>query len=160
MHFHVLHSMHCNWFTIDHYQYLVNIQTTYFWYMSNKWWDLQLSVLNCMVGSLTFYLGLCLTDNIYNYKDQSGQRTVIIVCRSSSEECVFCSILTKIRMCQQILLKISNMEFYKNLCCGSCAVPYQQTDWWKWIGQHSLLTPALQVHSEKWNTFFMCDSLY
>jgi hypothetical protein len=42
--------------------------------------------------------------------------------------CCFCQILTKIWMCRQILVKITNAKFYGNPSGGSCSVPFKQTE--------------------------------
>lgn len=43
--------------------------------------------------------------------------------------CPFCPTVTKIRMCQQILVKLPNMKFHENLS-RSCNVPCWQIDQW------------------------------
>jgi hypothetical protein len=61
--------------------------------------------------------------------------------------CYFSPILTKIGMCWQILVKISNMTFYKNLSCSSHPDTCRQMDWPRHRQQLLVTSKCIQKHN-------------
>jgi hypothetical protein len=73
---------------------------------------------NCVLGLSSYFIG----NSLFQRTHKCAWACVKSIC------CFFFQILTKIWMCRQILVKITNAKFYGNPSGGSCSVTFRQTE--------------------------------